>query len=234
MLDPETQQQTMMPEVFPYYAMLLSAGVNPQDISLEGQSANILENARYGAEILKKEGFEPSNIMVVSSTAMSVRRAKATLEKQMPAYFPQWGDRYASYSYMSKRYPSVGILRKLLLPELKAAGQLALGEIARLPRYAAQGDIQQVLIPENITRDSQEVLAEWGNAAMLNNVGGIDFSSERMNLEVKLASSNLENKGIKFHLDPDLLQQLRNASGFVPVIINIQPITNLRQFLGAF
>ena len=39
-------------------------------------------------------------------------------------------------------------------------------------------------------------------------------------------------EGIKFHLDPAMLQQLKNAPGFVPVIINIQPMTNLREFLG--
>ena len=32
--------------------------------------------------------------------------------------------------------------------------------------------------------------------------------------------------------DPAMLEQLRNAPGFVPVIINIQPMTDLRMFLG--
>ncbi len=30
-----------------------------------------------------------------------------------------------------------------------------------------------------------------------------------------------------------MLEQLQNAPGFVPVIINIQPMTDLRLFLGA-
>ena len=38
--------------------------------------------------------------------------------------------------------------------------------------------------------------------------------------------------GIKFHLSPAMLEQLRNAPGFVPVIINIQPLRSLREFLG--
>ena len=37
---------------------------------------------------------------------------------------------------------------------------------------------------------------------------------------------------IKFHLNPAMLKQLQNAPGFVPVIINIQPMTNIRAFLG--
>ncbi|MBF0489700.1 MAG: protein kinase [Candidatus Omnitrophica bacterium] len=62
--------------------------------------------------------------------------------------------------------------------------------------------------------------------AMLNN-GGIDFNSDKMNLETR-------NQGgeIKFHLDPAQLAQLQNAPGFTPVIINIQPMTDLRLFLG--
>jgi hypothetical protein len=30
-----------------------------------------------------------------------------------------------------------------------------------------------------------------------------------------------------------MIEQLRNATGFVPVIINIQPMGDLRKFLGA-
>ncbi len=48
---------------------------------------------------------------------------------------------------------------------------------------------------------------------------------------MKLQTQNAGG-GIKFHLDPALLAQLQNAPGFVPVIINIQPMTNLKQFLG--
>ena len=38
--------------------------------------------------------------------------------------------------------------------------------------------------------------------------------------------------GIKFHLDPAMLKQLQNAPGFTPVIINIEPMTDLSVFLG--
>jgi hypothetical protein len=33
-------------------------------------------------------------------------------------------------------------------------------------------------------------------------------------------------------MDPAMLEQLRNAPGFVPVIINIQPLKSLPEFLG--
>jgi len=57
--------------------------------------------------------------------------------------------------------------------------------------------------------------------------GGINFNSDKMNLQV-------QNNGgdIQFHLDSAMLQQLQNAPGFVPVIINIHPMTDLKTFLG--
>jgi len=59
------------------------------------------------------------------------------------------------------------------------------------------------------------------------NMGGIDFNTEQLNLKI-------QNNGaeIKFHIDPAMLQRLQNAPGFVPVIINIQPMTDLKGFLG--
>ena len=57
--------------------------------------------------------------------------------------------------------------------------------------------------------------------------GGIDLTPANMNLQTQNAGGE-----IKFYLDPAMLTQLQNAPGFVPVIINIQPMTDLRQFLG--
>jgi hypothetical protein len=60
-----------------------------------------------------------------------------------------------------------------------------------------------------------------------NPTGGIDLTPANMDLQTQ------NNNGeIKFHLDPALLEQLRNAPGFVPVIVNIQPMNDLRKFLG--
>ncbi|MBF0489063.1 MAG: hypothetical protein HQL15_00410 [Candidatus Omnitrophica bacterium] len=65
------------------------------------------------------------------------------------------------------------------------------------------------------------------SAMKINDKGGIDFNADRMNLETRNESGE-----IKFHLDSAQLAQLQNATGFTPVIINIQPMTNLREFLG--
>ena len=59
--------------------------------------------------------------------------------------------------------------------------------------------------------------------------GGIDLTPAKMNFQVKNDTSMV----IRFHLDPGMLEKLQNAPGFVPVIINIQPMTDLKLFLGA-
>ena len=61
-----------------------------------------------------------------------------------------------------------------------------------------------------------------------NKTGGIDFTPANMNLQTQTNGDG----DIKFKLDPAMLQQLQNAPGFVPVIINIQPMTDLKGFLG--
>ena len=58
--------------------------------------------------------------------------------------------------------------------------------------------------------------------------GGVDFTANKTPLEVKSGG-----EGIQFHIDPAMLAQLQNAPGFVPDIISIEPMTDLRAFLGA-
>jgi len=83
--------------------------------------------------------------------------------------------------------------------------------------------------------------------------GGIDLTPANMNIQIKTGSPtslsrdsrpwaeafgddkailSQNGKGIKFHLDSAMLRQLQNAPGFTPIIINIEPMADLRQFLG--
>jgi len=65
-----------------------------------------------------------------------------------------------------------------------------------------------------------------------NGPGGIDLTPARMNVQTKTARSESgDSEGIIFHLDPAMLAQFKNTSGFVPVIIKIRPINDLRAFL---
>ena len=69
----------------------------------------------------------------------------------------------------------------------------------------------------------------------LSKTGGIDLTPANMNLQTKMDSrfrGNDNRNGIQFHMDAAMLQQLQNAPGFTPVIINIQPLKNLSEFLG--
>ncbi len=66
--------------------------------------------------------------------------------------------------------------------------------------------------------------------------GGIDLTTDKVPLEVKSGSPTTtygdDKAGIKFNIDPAMIEQLKNAQGFVPVIINLEPIKDLRGFLG--
>jgi len=93
------------------------------------------------------------------------------------------------------------------------------------------------------TQEDYKYLRDLPDEAMdVRKNGGIDFTPARMDVQVKTRSpteafgddkKELGNDiGIKFHLDPAMLRQLQNAPGFVPVIINMQPMHDLRKFLG--
>jgi hypothetical protein len=73
-------------------------------------------------------------------------------------------------------------------------------------------------------------LTELSSVKSINRVtktGGIDLTSPAM-LQIR----NGNEGGINFHIDPVLLKRLQNVSGFEPVILNIQPLINLEDFLG--
>ncbi|MBF0521885.1 MAG: glycosyltransferase [Candidatus Omnitrophica bacterium] len=58
--------------------------------------------------------------------------------------------------------------------------------------------------------------------------GGIDLTGDKMNVQVQN-----EGEGIQFKFDPAMIEQLQNASGLTPVIIDIRPMTTtVPMFLG--
>ena len=100
----------------------------------------------------------------------------------------------------------------------------------------------------NQHREDWSPQTQWSPKSLQDSAmnGGIDFNSDKINLQVKMDSrfrgndsreggndrgSEGNDNGIKFKIDPAMLKQLQNAPGFVPVIINVQPMTDLRQFL---
>ena len=57
--------------------------------------------------------------------------------------------------------------------------------------------------------------------------GGINFNTAQMNLKLQNAGES-----IRFNVDPTMLKQLQSAPGFMPMIINIQPMNDIKSFLG--
>ncbi|MBF0595577.1 MAG: trypsin-like peptidase domain-containing protein, partial [Candidatus Omnitrophica bacterium] len=58
--------------------------------------------------------------------------------------------------------------------------------------------------------------------------GGIDLTRKKIGLEVQN-----EGQGVEFKIDPTMIEQLQNASGLTPVIIDIRPMTTtVPMFLG--
>jgi predicted Rossmann-fold nucleotide-binding protein len=85
-------------------------------------------------------------------------------------------------------------------------------------------DFLKLIIPSTMEQFEGVLQAVSEDRAQL---GGIDLTSANLSLQTRNSGGE-----IKFHVDPAMLQQLQNAPGFVPVIINIQPMTNLRLWLG--
>jgi len=130
---------------------------------------------------------------------------------------------------------------------LKGSGQYGLVENIRLFQLARQmgldvdfgikyerdwvyDSIKVLVYRSNLTVEQKNVILMRDRAMnALPNTGGIDLTPANMNLQVK----NNSSEAIKFQLDHAMLQQLQNALGFVPVIINIQPMRDLKSFLDS-
>ncbi|MBF0483793.1 MAG: hypothetical protein HQL25_03695 [Candidatus Omnitrophica bacterium] len=80
-----------------------------------------------------------------------------------------------------------------------------------------------------ISKKAEKVLQEFFADKAMNisdHTGGIDFTADKTPLEIK----NI-GKDIKFNIDAAMLQKLQNTTGFEPLIIDIQPMTDLKAFL---
>ncbi len=83
------------------------------------------------------------------------------------------------------------------------------------------------LAPENMSIPDEKPLLGEGKPVKADN-GGIDLTRDRMGLQVHSGG-----QGVQFNFDPAMIQQLQNAPGLAPVIIDIQPMTTtVPMFLG--
>ena len=95
--------------------------------------------------------------------------------------------------------------------------------VSRQPQPASRYYRPQDTFP----RKSKSLKAGSFDFALTAQKGGIDLTPANMHLQVQNSGGT-----IKFNLNPEQIAQLQNAPGFEPVIIDIQPMTNLRLFLG--
>ncbi len=67
--------------------------------------------------------------------------------------------------------------------------------------------------------------------------GGIDLTPANMHLQTKVGGDDnamigQNGIGIKFHIDPTMLARLQSATGFVPVVVDMEPMADVRRFLS--
>jgi len=75
-------------------------------------------------------------------------------------------------------------------------------------------------IKDAVTSDNAKPVQQQGYK------GGIDLTASQMNVETRNT-----NGAIRFHLNPAQLAQLQNARGFIPQILTMQPLKDLRAWL---
>jgi len=112
--------------------------------------------------------------------------------------------------------------------EMAKNGTRAVETYRREVEYKAEEFVLQIIGAKPQLR-SKFITSSTHDMAQLtkSEKGGIDLTPANMNLQTR------NNGGeIKFHIDPAMLEQLQNAPGFVPVIINVQPLNSLQEFLG--
>ncbi len=124
---------------------------------------------------------------------------------------------------------------------------LAVTPMADLPKFPSIPEVgpifQRIWLGKGRTKkpavNESSMLAK--SKAMTSGTGGIDLTADKMNVEIASSSrlgGTSRNDTEGFNINPALpgrqagmLTKLQNAPGFVPVITNIEPMTDLRQFL---
>ncbi len=101
------------------------------------------------------------------------------------------------------------------------------GHNSRVGVFIQHASIQLGLHEDPYLRRIAKQADQMDRAMKAETVGGIDLTVGNLNLQTQ--SSNGE---ISFKIDPAMLEQLQNASGFSPVIIQMQPLTDVKGFLG--
>jgi len=111
--------------------------------------------------------------------------------------------------------------------------EIKLGDLINIPRTYFSPSLHAALkfpeflqwLNEGLNRHAYP---EWDRAqtSVPSPTGGIDLQRAFKDLRIKGDAT------IKFHMDRAQLHELTNASGFVPVVVRMTPLVDLRKFLG--
>jgi hypothetical protein len=128
LLDKSTRDKVLMPEAFLYYAILVVMGVDEANIKIDAQSTTTVENMLLGTELMKqylKDNKDASlNKLLVMQEPYLQKRAKATVQKQLPKAWNEWKGQiisYAPYLYgnaESFNIPTTNEMRKNFVSEV--------------------------------------------------------------------------------------------------------------------
>jgi tetratricopeptide (TPR) repeat protein len=189
-------------------------------------------------------------IEVTSEVLYDYRKLSGQQRAQVEAIFnrilqfnPSFYDAHTclgSFYFADKKYDqsaqhylsAVGLIKKNIPAKKEQTVYLASLYYGLFLAYQEKGDLSQqemykTMIKEISPDDYYNYFLKDKDDAMSSQNGGIDFTANKTPLDIQNS-----NKGIKFYVDPAILQQLQNVSGFVPVIINIRPVNNITEFLG--
>jgi hypothetical protein len=106
-----------------------------------------------------------------------------------------------------------------------------LGETGDAIRAAASEQLtrSRESVRRSVSREREALRNDTSFVETDENVGGIDLNPANLKIEI-----NKENGGVNVQYDPLLIQQLREQGidGFVPFIINMQPMQSIMPLLG--
>ena len=154
--------------------------------------------------------------------------------KGAPAFRSIWGSLNDRHEEIIIRDPRIIVGGRAVALDLRSVATR--NEIRREGQYNGIDNVDFVAV----NFESFKGLYNQSIPVNSDDLGGIDLTPANMDLQTKIDSRLRGNDndrsgnghGIQFHIDPAMLKQLQDAPGFMPVIINIQPMTDLAAFLG--
>lgn len=123
-------------------------GLPPESIILEEESTNTLENVRLSAALLSRRKMASKRVILVTLPVLQ-RRAWATARRQLPAI------------ELLNCPPEARVpMDRSNVTEIAKLGELAVGEVQRLQRYAAKGHLEPQDMSASVIRAFQTATRE--------------------------------------------------------------------------